>query len=127
MFKQKVIGCIYEESGDFFCENCRGKYYNSTECNNIRKDESDNYVLIYDKPEVDTITIFVVLHQGIITKIEVTEDLTIIDSLINEFLKENNYVDHDGHPDFDDYRVAEANGHLDTEFHIFSKEIIVEL
>lgn len=116
-----VIGCSTEFIGDEFCEECWGGFYGSPECDRIRKDEEEDFVLICDKPEDEPVHVFIVVHNGIIDSVDLLDNSVLADERATEFLKEN------GYSSIEEYKEAEEDGHLDTEFKVFSKDVIMEL
>lgn len=115
----KVIGCYSEEEGEEVCNNCHGVSYGSPICNETRKD--GDYQLINEKSDIEQVTIFVIIHSGIIDTLIVLDTPERADEHTKKFLEDY------GYSDIDEYANDEMSGNLKTEFKVYTREIQFEV
>ena len=115
----KVIGCYIEEDCEEVCDNCRGKHYGSDICKEFMDDE--DHQLIYDKSNTEQVTVFMIIHSGIIDTLLVLDTPELADEHTKRFLEDF------GYSDIDEYANDESNGHLKTSFKIYTREIQFEV
>ena len=115
----KVIGCYSEADGEEVCEGCRGIYYDSDICKEARKD--DDYQLTHEKSDTEQVTVFMIIHSGIIDTLLVLDTPELADEHTKRFLEDY------GYSDIDEYAQDEMDGHLKTEFKVYTREIQFEV
>ena len=115
----KVIGCYSEADGEELCETCRGMYYGSQICNEARGD--DDYKLIHAESDIEQVTVFMIIHSGIIDTLMVLDTPELADEHTKRFLEDY------GYSDIDEYTSDEMSGNLKTEFRMFTREVITEM
>lgn len=112
---REVIGCTNETEGEETCDNCRGIYHDSDICKEAR--EGEDYQLIYGKSDTEQVTVFMIIHSGIIDKLLVLDTPELADEHTKRFLEDY------GYSDIDEYANDEINGDPKTIFKVYTREI----
>lgn len=111
-----VIGCASEEDGEEVCVSCRGQHFDSDVCKEARSD--GDYQLIYGPEYVDQVTVFMIIHSGIVDTLLVLDTPELASEHTKQFLEDY------GYSDLDEYTNDEKNGHLKTEFKVYPRNIL---
>lgn len=111
-----IIGCVSEADGEEVCTNYRGQHFDSDVCKEARSD--GDYQLIYGPEYVDQVTVFMIIHSGVVDTLLVLDTPELASEHTKRFLEDY------GYSNLDEYTNDERTGNLKTEFKVCSRNVL---